>query len=63
MQYLMDLEIRNRVREVGGSKSEGGEGSVLYWMWRDKRVQVLSEPSVRVPAPLISVKAENKPRT
>ena len=37
----MDLEIRNRVRDVGGSKSKGGEGSVLYWMWRDKRVQVI----------------------
>jgi len=31
--------LRNRVRGVGGSESKNVEGSVLYWMWRDKRVQ------------------------
>ena len=52
LQYLTDLECRNRVRDVGGSESKNVEGSVLYWMWRDKRVQVF-----------YLWKTANKPRT
>ena len=52
LQYLTDLECRNRVRGVGGSEIKNVEGSVLYWMWRDKRVQVF-----------YLWKTANKPRT
>lgn len=31
--------FRNRVKNVGVNKRKDTEGAVLYWMWRDKRVQ------------------------
>ena len=34
------LICRNRVKNVGVNKRKDTEGAVLYWMWRDKRVQV-----------------------
>ena len=34
------LICRSRVKNVGVNKRKDTEGAVLYWMWRDKRVQV-----------------------
>ena len=48
LRYCLDCQVpkkkwlicRNRVKNVGATKSKDTEGAVLYWMWRDKRVQV-----------------------